>query len=348
MFIEDILKHKSVAIVGLAKNAGKTECLNYILSQIRSKKKRFALTSIGIDGESCDLVTQTPKPEICIYEDMLFITSEKHYHQKQLVAEVMDVGTDFTALGRLVTAKAITRGKVLLSGPANTFMLKNILKDMDRYGVDTTLVDGALSRLSPASPAITDAMILVTGASVSANIPQLVRKTRYIYDLILLEAVDQDTFEKLYPIENGIQAIDEAGELHDLEIPSAFMLERYKENLFRHGTTLYAAGAVSDKLLQFLKSQKHISETTLIIRDFTKMFASMETFYAYLKKGGKIKVVQKSKLLAVCVNPQSPEGFILDSEELRNAMEKSLQLPVYDVRQMPVNTQSPNSQKICC
>ena len=34
-FIEDILKHKSLSIVGLEKNTGKTECLNYVLSRLK-------------------------------------------------------------------------------------------------------------------------------------------------------------------------------------------------------------------------------------------------------------------------------------------------------------------------
>lgn len=76
MFIEEILKYNSIAIVGLAKNAGKTECLNYILRKVKNTGKRFALTSIGIDGENRDQVCQTPKPEIEIFEDMIFITSE--------------------------------------------------------------------------------------------------------------------------------------------------------------------------------------------------------------------------------------------------------------------------------
>ena len=93
MFIEEILKYNSIAIVGLAKNAGKTECLNYILRKVKNTGKRFALTSIGIDGENRDQVCQTPKPEIEIFEDMIFITSEMHYRSKRLVAEIMDVST---------------------------------------------------------------------------------------------------------------------------------------------------------------------------------------------------------------------------------------------------------------
>lgn len=333
-FIEEILKYKSIAIVGLAKNAGKTECLNYILRNVKNTGKRFALTSIGIDGESRDQVCQTPKPEIEIYEGMVFITSEKHYRSKRLVAEIMDVSTQRTSLGRLITAKAVSSGKALLSGPADTASLRTLIQDMSRFDIDTTIVDGALSRLSLSSPAVTEAMVLATGAALSCNIPQLVRKTKYVYDLICLEEAAPDITRKLMDIEQGVWAIDEEGNVRDLDIPSVFMLENRKDDIFKHGNTLYVAGAISDKLLQFLRQQKQAREITLIMRDFTKMFASMESYYAFIKKGGTIQVLQKSKLLAVCINPQSPEGYCLDSDELRVAMQKSLGIPVYDVRRI--------------
>lgn len=333
-FIEEILKYNSIAIVGLAKNAGKTECLNYILRRVKNTGKRFALTSIGIDGESRDQVCQTPKPEIEVFEDMIFITSEMHYRDKRLVAEIMDVSTQQTSLGRLVTARAVSSGKVLLSGPADTVSLKILIQGMKRFNVNTTIVDGALSRLSLSSPAVTEAMVLATGAALSCNIPQLVRKTKYVYDLIRIEKAEPKIIRELTNIEQGVWAIDKNGEVYDLNIPSVFMLENKKDEIFKHGNTLYVAGVISDKLLQFLRQQKQIKEITLIIRDFTKMFASMETYYAFLKKGGTIKVLQKSKLLAVCINPLSPEGYCLDSDELRVAMQECLGIPVYDVKKM--------------
>ena len=142
------------------------------------------------------------------------------------------------------------------------------------------------------------------------------------------------TAHQLAGIENGVWSIDETGVVHDLNIPSVFMLEQHKEDIFRHGNTLFVAGAISDKLLQFLRAQKQIKEITLLIKDFTRVFASMESYYAFVKKGGQLKVLQKSKLLAVCINPLSPEGYCLDPDELRSAMQESLQIPVYNVKRI--------------
>ncbi len=332
--IDDILKYRSISIVGLAKNAGKTECLNYILRHVKDTGKQFAVTSIGIDGESTDQVTQTPKPEIEIFNGMIFITSEKHYKEKRLVSEVLDVSTKTTSLGRLVTARALSSGKVLLSGPNDTKTLKELIENVKRWEVDTTFVDGAISRLSLGSPAVTEAMVLATGAAVSRNIPELVRKTNYTYDLIKTEAVGQDLFEKLSDIETGVWAVDDKGEVHDLKILSLLMLEQHKENIFKYGNTIFAAGVVSDNFLQFLRMQKQIKDITLIVKDFTRVFATMESYYGFIKKGGKLNVLLKSKLLAVCINPKSPDGYMLDSDELKTAMERALQIPVYDIKRM--------------
>lgn len=332
VLIDEILKCHSLSIVGLEKNTGKTECLNYILSRVKDSGKRFAVTSIGVDGESRDQICQSPKPEIELFEGMLFVTSEKHYREKRLTAEILDVSEVRTSLGRLVTAQVVNSGKVLLSGPVDTFTLKTLIGNVLYFGADHVIIDGALSRLSLAAPAVTDAMILTTGAAVSRNIPQLVRKTRYVYDLICLGMTDQQSYDKLHEKEEGVWAIDENGEEHDLHIPSVFMLDKYGDNIFKYGRRIYVAGAVSDKLLEFMRMQKEPVE--LIARDFTRIFARPESFYAFIRQGGSLKVLLQTRLLAVCINPQSPDGYCLDSDILREAMQQELDVPVFDIRKI--------------
>lgn len=194
-------------------------------------------------------------------------------------------------------------------------------------------MDGALSRLSLASPAVTEAMILATGAAVAGNIPELVRKTKYVYELIGIEEIEEALRTRLDPLTQGVWAVSDGGEPIDLELPSVLMLERSGENLFRHGRRIYATGIVTDKLFQLLRTQQR--EVELIVRDFTRVFASPEAFYAFLRRGHRIRVVHRSRLLAVTVNPTAPSGLVLDSRRLCEAMQEALQIPVYDVKKMP-------------
>ena len=333
-FIDKIWEYGSLSIVGLEKNTGKTECLNYMLNRIKNSGKVVGLTSIGIDGEGVDQVTHTHKPEIEIFEGMLFATSEKHYKKKLLTAEIIDITKKQTSLGRLVIAKAISGGKTLLSGPADTAWLKALIAEFGQLGADLTLVDGALSRLSLASPVITDTMVLATGAALSANIPELVRKTTFVYSLINLPEADSDTKAMLKNIDKGIWAITKDNKLYDLNINSAFSINAQTTNLLSQQTRLFIAGAVGDKLVNFMRMQKQIKETEIIVKDFSKLFISPESYQAFIQKGGTVKVLQQPKLLAVCINPVAPNGQQLNSQELAKALQANISVPVYDVRQL--------------
>ncbi len=333
-FTNNILQHKSLSIVGMEKNTGKTECLNYVLQRLKGSGKNLAITSIGIDGESVDQVTLTQKPEIELFENVVFITSEKHYKQRKLTSEILHVSDRRTSLGRLVTAKTVSTGKVILSGPTNTSWLKENINQMSQFGIDLTIVDGALSRKSLGSPAITECMILNTGAAVSTHLPTLIKKTQFIHQLIQIPAFGSLAADQLMDVEQGLWAIDEHHEIHNLEIPSVFLLEQFKDKMFQYGHTIYAPGAIGDKLLDFLRVQKQCNKTILVVKDYTRLFVSKESYLAFLKKGGTIKVLLKTKLIAVCVNPTSPSGFLFNSEELCQKMSEALDIPVYDVRKI--------------
>ncbi len=333
-FIAEIEKYKSLSIVGLEKNTGKTECLNYVLARLSEGQKQIALTSIGIDGESRDQVKHTHKPEIDVYDGMIFITPELYYKQKRVVSEILDVSTQSTSLGRLVTAKARSKDKVIISGPANNRAIKELINQMDTFNVDLTIIDGALSRKSLGSPAVTDAMILATGAALSSSIPQLVYKTQYVYDLINLNEISEELKLILSETNSGVWAIDDNNSLFDLNIDSILMIEKVKERLFNYGNRFFVNGAVTDKFFNFLKNQRQIKEIEVIVRDFTRIFASPEVYYSFIKRGGRIKVLQKTKLIAVCINPVSPDGYNLNSEELKQALESKLNLPVYDIKKL--------------
>jgi len=331
-FIKEILNYRSLSIVGLEKNTGKTVCLNYILRRLNEMGARVAVTSIGVDGETVDAVYGSAKPEVTLYAPSLFITSEKHYRQRRLVSQVMAVDPRRTSLGRLITAQVVCGGKVLLSGAATTGMLRQQIEDFKAQGVPLTIVDGALSRLSLASPTVTEAMVLATGAAVSTSINRLVARTRFVCELIGLDEVEPLLQTRLSLLTQGLWAVDDSQEVHDLHLASAFLLDKSQTNLYEFGDTLYAAGAVSDRLLKHLASQKeHIASTTLIVRDFTKLFVTPETYIDFIRRGGRLRVLQQSRLVAVCLNPTSPQGFTLHSEEACQALSEALHLPVYDV-----------------
>ena len=330
-FVEDILRYRSLSIVGLEKNTGKTVCLNYVLRRLHEMGVRPAVTSVGVDGEQVDVVYGSAKPEVRLFEGSLFITSEQHYRQRRVVSMALEVSRRRTSLGRLVTAQVVCGGTALISGPSSTPELRRQLERLSQRGAPITLVDGALGRLSLASPAVSEAMILATGAAVSASIPQLVQRTRHVYNLICLEQASEALCQRLLPIERGLWGVDDEGMPHDLHAPSALLLDHYEGDLLRHGATLFAAGMVNDRLLRLLARHSMAPSIRLVARDFTKIFATPPALKAYEDSGARLLVLQRSALAAITLNPWAPRGYSLRSEEACQALQEAIGVPVYDV-----------------
>ena len=330
-FIEELIKYKSCSIVGLEKNTGKTECFNYVLKRLPLDTKRIAVSSIGIDGETTDQVTQTSKPEIFLREGMYFGTSEKHYLMKRLSSELLEVSDESSSLGNIVIGKALTPGKILLSGPSSSSGLRRWMEGMKKYDIDLTIIDGALSRMSLASPTVSESMILATGAAYSANINTLVQKTAFVVQMINLDITSQENYNTFNDIKNGVWAIDEDGVLHDLKVASSLSTNINTDGL-KKCRTLFVSGALTDNFVNNIRQNRIFNETELVVRDFTKIFLTPMTYNSFVNGKRKITVLQKSKLIAVCVNPTSPNGIVLDSEKLCGVLSEAIKLPVYDLR----------------
>jgi hypothetical protein len=243
---------------------------------------------------------------------MFFATSEKHYRQRRLLSELYQISEESTALGRVVTAKALTEGKVLLSGPSSGSALKRWMSSLNELGMDLILVDGALSRLSTASPAISEAMVLSTGAAYSANIKDLVAKTAFVVEMINLPLHVSPTGED------------------DVEVNVSSFVDADSDAL-KGSRVIGVEGALTDRLLQAVKKDLEGGEKELVVNDFTRIFVTPDLYRAFIRRGGRITVRQRSKLLAVCVNPVAPNGMVLDSDTLCGTLSQAIGLPVYDI-----------------
>ncbi|MBR7157038.1 MAG: hypothetical protein IKD16_01425 [Bacteroidales bacterium] len=330
-FINEILKYDSLSIVGLEKNVGKTECLNYILLRLPLNGKKIAVTSMGIDGENKDQVTATKKLEIFLREGVYFSTAEAHYRNRRLVSELMEITTERSSLGRIVTGKVIVGGKVLISGPSSGPSLKRWIKSTRNLGIDITIIDGAISRLSSASPAISKAMVLSTGAAFSSNMNTLVQKTKFVVELINLPLAEDHIIEVFDPVENGVWGMDMEGNIIDFGLTSSLAVASLDKDITKGMRYIFAAGALTDRFLNLVANSGNIKNVTLLVRDFTKIFVNEMLYRNFVSRGGRILVLQKSKLVAVCVNPTAPNGYVLDSDILCEKLQDAIKLPVYDI-----------------
>ena len=306
--VDEVIKYGSVSITGTAKNTGKTECLNYILRNIPSNVT-VATTSIGVDGESIDAVTNTSKPEIYLKKGIYFATSETHYRERKLTSEIVGISSTSSSLGRYVTGKTVIEGKIKLSGPSSIADLGVWMQQAGQFPIDLFLIDGAASRLSSATPFVTEAFILCTGAAACPSIETLIQQTEYLVTLSLLSEAHE---EELLQSQN-ISALTEEKDFFPLE-KKCFIV----------------TGALTDKLVNMFIRQK-MDGITLIVKDFTKVFVSMEVYRHFLTKGGRIAVERSANLIGICINPTSPYGRKMDSGYLKSELASKVNIPVYDL-----------------
>ena len=198
-----------LSVIGMAKNVGKTTVLNYLVSKLTDY--RLILTSIGRDGEDTDIVTNTKKPRIYVPDGSVIITAEGLLGLSDITVEVLATTGYGTPMGKVVVVRALSAGFVQLGGPSMVSQLEELLLGVGSDGAvlprrladccfafaaadSKVIIDGAISRKSLASPRLSDAAILCTGASLSPNENVVVAETKHAVDILTLPAVsDADT-----------------------------------------------------------------------------------------------------------------------------------------------------------
>ena len=171
-------KYKTLSIVGLAKNAGKTTALNYLIEEAIDEGILLGVTSTGRDGESQDLVTGTEKPRVYLDQDMLVAVPSLLYDLADAGLEVIKRTKYSTAIGELLICRVREAGYVQIAGPVINAEQKMLCDDMINLGCQLILIDGAIDRKSIASPDTSDAIILSTGAVLSLSLIHNTEHTR--------------------------------------------------------------------------------------------------------------------------------------------------------------------------
>jgi len=329
-----IKKYKVISIIGLSKNVSKTTTLNHIINLLRDKQT-IGVTSIGRDGEPYDSITELPKPKIIVEEGTIIATAEDSLKNSDIETEIIK-GTDFTTpLGIINIYRAKNKGYVELAGPSMNRQLKNLCNDMLKIGCNVIFIDGAFDRRSFATPLISNATILSTGASVSRNMQKVVDLTSHIYDLFSLEIV---TDEKIRKIGKDILLTAQVGIINDdytsnkLEEPTALGSSKVIfDHLTKDAKYLVIKGAITDSILEEYVSTKKVKNITVIATDPTKLFISEQIFYKFIKKGGHLKVLDRINLIAITVNPTSPLGYEFENNRFIRLLQERIDVPIFNL-----------------
>ena len=326
-----IESYRSLSIIGMCKNAGKTTVLNSILSEMGATGKTLGLTSIGRDGESVDVVTQTHKPGIYVREGTLIATAFEMLKYCDISREIVETTGFPTPLGEVVLVRARSDGNVQLAGPSITAQLAKLSGMFCSLCADVAIVDGALSSKPLCAPAVSEATILCTGASYSRDIDTVIEDTAFATLLLTLpEQADFSEEERaacpgkaLFRMEDGtLRALPQELQLADALRSQAYAGVR----------AVYVAGAVTDALLKpVLMAGKRFDGLTLSAEDGSKLLIHQDTYDKLLLRGISLAVARATRVAAITVNPFSAYGFDLDKEELRSRMQARVRVPVINV-----------------
>ena len=328
-------RYKTISIVGMAKNAGKTTALNYLIEEAEDESIRLGITSTGRDGETTDLVTNTDKPRVYLYEDTIVSVPTQLYELAEAGLEILSMSKYRTSIGELLLCRVCESGYVQIAGPVATADTKRMCRQMFGLGVDLILIDGAIDRKSIASPETSDAIILSTGAVLSKSLRTVVNETSHIVSLYSLPELEDGDIRVLieeHLSDDRIMTVKN-GEMRQLDLRTGLGAGRFIDEAIDEETQyVYIPGAFTGSVIADIEPAK-FKRTQFVLKDPTKIFVDSITWRQYLKKGFSIRVLKNIEVAAVTVNPFAPEGYSFDSGELCEAMRRALpDMPIIDVR----------------
>lgn len=316
---------KTLSVIGMCKNAGKTTVLNVLIEECEKHDEILGLTSIGRDGERSDLVTNTKKPEIFVGRGTVIATAEGLLKQGDISMEILSSTGQSTPMGEIIIVRAMSAGYVQLGGASITEHQQLIRDELLGFGCDRVFIDGAISRKSLGTPALCDGVILSSGASYDPNIAVTVGDTAYFARLFSL------------PVYSGEASVMRYTAVRDGELTGANELNELIPVLREGVKVLILRGAVTDSTASALRNIGKLLKNTLIVaEDASRLLLKPVMFEKLLGFTCGVSVLKGTRLAAVTVNPFSAYGTHYNKYEFKERVEEALRMVEVDVPVMDV------------
>ena len=303
---------RRLALVGLAKNTGKTETLAAILAEHAKAGRLVGVTSIGRDGEEHDVINaRIDKPRILLQAGNLVASTDALLRSSGVPHERLAQTGVRTPLGEVVIARLSEQGAVEVAGPSAA-------EDVREVG------DAMIDRRAASSPAVADGLVLATGAVLGEDIDGVVEATKDAVDLIRLpRAGNRVPEDERVSLARQLVLNSEPAEI-------AALLREHPR-----ASTFVVDGALGERFLEGLlaaRTERAGRTLRIVAGDPTKVFLSRRGPDWYRRQGLEIEVLRTIDLRAITVNPLAPQSHRFDSLELRRLIEAAVtDVPVLDV-----------------
>jgi hypothetical protein len=310
----------TLALVGLAKNTGKTVTLAAILAEHAAADRRVGVTSVGRDGEAHDVIdARIDKPRILLQAGDLVASTAALMRASGVAHERLARTGVRTPLGEVVIARLSERGAIEVAGPSAAADVREVSDAMLELGVEQVLIDGAIDRRAASSPAVADGLVLATGAILAADIDRVVTLTRDAVDLVKLPRASSDGIL----LDGRLVLNAEPAEI------ATFLREH------PNADTLLVEGALGERFLEGLlaaRRERAGRELRIIAADPTRVFLSHRGPSWYERQGIAIGVLRTIGRRAITVNPVAPQSHRFESRALRELIAAAVpDVPVLDV-----------------
>lgn len=339
-----------LALIGLAKNVGKTTTTNHLLAALLNEgfygARELALTSLGLDGEATDAMTGLPKPRYVPQAGLLVATTLDLLRQAEsdgIEVEYLEQLKGRTALGPVMLARVVQSGRIIIAGPTLLRDIRSALDRLQEHGSHLGIVDGAINRLGAASPSVTDACIVCTGASVGSTPELVARRTAAVLTRLLAPQTQwRDAYKKLLPQTRLLVCLPGSAEeqthcFSGLAEPTN-EAKWIGEHMHTASQTVFLLrGAFSEELSHELLAQlsHHDADAhaEIVVDNATRIFCHAVVLQRLAAKGLQVSVAHPIRILALTINPYTPE-YSCTPQRLIDALLKELPTehpPIVDV-----------------
>lgn len=292
---------RTVSVIGMCKNAGKTTALNAFISACDKACEAIGLTSIGRDGERSDIVTNTKKPEIYVQRGTVIATAELLLSQCDISREILESTSIPTPLGNIIIVRAMSAGYVQIGGPSMTEGLMDIRDSLIDLKCARVFIDGAISRKSLGTPQLADGVVLCSGASYNPDMRICADDTAYT--ALLFSLPEYSGEGKLSPSAKYTVFSPEGAVTCDSSRELASALKS------SGAATIFINGAVTDKTAaELISCGKTLENASIAAMDASRLLLNRTSFDKLMRFSAGVSVLKSAKLLAVTVNPFSAYG----------------------------------------
>lgn len=314
----------SVCIAGMCKNAGKTTVLNAFIDAFHAHRASVAVTSIGRDGESNDVVFNVAKPEVFLRKGDFAATAKGLLPLCTVSREILYATGFPTPLGEVVVFRALSDGFVQIAGPSIVAQLSELKRIFFRLGARIVFFDGALGRRSLCSSDVADAAVLASGASLSANMDFTVEETAFAAKMLGLETCEPLVAARLKNVKDICCATDEEILPADGRAP-----------LPDGARLLFLPGALTNEHKGLLDAAA-AAAVPAVVESGANVLADRSVAEKFFNQGGRLLQLSAVKLLAVTVNPFSAFGYEYDALTFERKMREAVDVPVFNAKNLKV------------